>query len=436
MNKQPLALIAIGSALFSPLSMADFIKDSKATLGMRNYYFNNDNRDGAANPSRTEEWAQGFMLNYQSGFTEGTVGFGVDALGLLGIRLDSGDGRHVGSSMIPNDGNGAAGQWSRFGATAKMRFAQTEMRYGTLTPKLPILQANDGRLLPQTFEGGQIVSNDFEHLTLTGGHLEHATGRGSSDSTGLAVAGGTRESNAFNFAGADYKVTDALLAQYYYANLEDYYQQHFAGLVHNLKLGDFGALKTDLRYFKTSADGANDSAAGRANGYRTSGYTQNGDGKIDNNTWSLAFTWSIGAHALMAGYQQVSSDSGFVQLNQGGLPDKGAAGASVYLLTDRYIQNFTRAGERTGFAQYTYDFAALGLPGLKASAMYLSGSGIKTVAGPEQEEWERDLSLDYVIQSGPLKNVALGWRNGMSRSEASRDADQNRLVVSYSLPLF
>ena len=40
------------------------------------------------------------------------------------------------------------------------------------------------------------------------------------------------------------------------------YQQHFAGLVHNLKLGDFGALKTDLRYFKTSADGANDSAAG------------------------------------------------------------------------------------------------------------------------------------------------------------------------------
>ena len=91
---------------------------------MRNFYFNNDNRDGASNPSRTEEWAQGFMLNYQSGFTEGTVGFGVDALGLLGIRLDSGDGRHVGSSMIPDDGKGAAEQWSRFGATAKMRVAR------------------------------------------------------------------------------------------------------------------------------------------------------------------------------------------------------------------------------------------------------------------------------------------------------------------------
>jgi hypothetical protein len=73
--------------------MADFIKDSHATLGMRNFYFNNDNRDGAAAPSRTEEWAQGFMLNYQSRFAEGTVGFGVDALGLLGVRLDSGNGR-------------------------------------------------------------------------------------------------------------------------------------------------------------------------------------------------------------------------------------------------------------------------------------------------------------------------------------------------------
>ncbi|MBH3371805.1 OprD family outer membrane porin, partial [Pseudomonas juntendi] len=39
---------------------ADFLSDSKATLGMRNFYFNNDNRDGTAAPSKTEEWAQGF----------------------------------------------------------------------------------------------------------------------------------------------------------------------------------------------------------------------------------------------------------------------------------------------------------------------------------------------------------------------------------------
>ena len=57
---------------------------------MRNFYFNNDNRDGTAAPSKTEEWAQGFMMDFKSGYTDGTAGFGVDTLGLLGITLDSG----------------------------------------------------------------------------------------------------------------------------------------------------------------------------------------------------------------------------------------------------------------------------------------------------------------------------------------------------------
>lgn len=68
--------------------------------------------------------------------------------------------------------------------------------------------------------------------------------------------------------------------------------------------------------------------------------------------------------------------------------------------------------------------------------MYLDGRGIKTAAGTDQTEWERDLSIDYVVQSGTLKGMGFGWRNGRSHSEASRDADQNRLIISYTLPLF
>jgi hypothetical protein len=40
-----------------------------------------------------------------------------------------------------------------------------------------------------------------------------------------------------------------------------------------------------------------------------------------------------------------------------------------------------------------------------------------------------------VVQSGTFKGVGLAWRNGMARSEATRDYDQNRLIVSYSIPL-
>lgn len=49
--------------------------------------------------------------------------------------------------------------------------------------------------------------------------------------------------------------------------------------------------------------------------------------------------------------------------------------------------------------------------------MYLKGDNIQTASGQDASEWERDISLDYVIQSGALVNVGFGWRNGMSRSE-------------------
>ncbi|MEB6590745.1 OprD family porin [Pseudomonas asiatica] len=432
-SKYTVITLALGAVTLGGQAHADFLRDSKATLGLKNFYFNNDNRDGTAAPSKTEEWAQGFLLDFKSGYTDGTIGVGVDALGLIGVTLDSGKGRHVGSSMIPSDSDDSAvDEWSRLGLTGKVRVSKTELHLGTLMPKLPILVSNDGRLLPQTFEGGQITSSEFKDLTLTVGRIEHATGRGSSDQTGLSATGGTRESNAFDFAGGDWKISRGLTAQYYYAHLDDYYTQQFFGLLHTLTIADNQSLKTDLRYFRTDSSGKNGSGT---SGYRISGYTDGNDGEIDNRTWSAALIYSLGGHAFTAGYQSVSSGSGFTQLNQGGLPDKGAGGVSLYLYTDRLIQTFTRAGERTAFGQYAYDFAAVGLPGLKASVIYLSGDNIKTTTGGTQKEWERDFSLDYTIQSGALKGVGFGWRNGKSNSEASRNQDQNRLIVSYSIPL-
>src|SRR5690606_18223162 len=382
MRKTSLALAVAASTLgLSQVAFADFIGDSKASLTMRNFYFDNDVKNTTDNNGAAREWGQGFILNYQSGFTEGTVGFGVDAVGMLGVRLDGG-GRNTKArrdrtpgQLFPLESDGSAvDEFSKGGLTGKVRFSKTEARIGTLMPKLPILVSNDGRMLPQMFEGGMITSNEIDNLTLTAGQIEHAVGRASSNSTGLSVAGGTEASNQFRFAGGDWKINSDLTAQYYYANLEDYYKQHFAGLGHNLALGE-GTLKTDLRYFRTTSDGKN----GKEAGYGAGGYTKNGDGKIDNNTWSAAFTYSLGAHALMLGYQRVSDDSNFVQLNQGGI--EGSAGASVYLLTDRLVTNFTRAGERTTFGLYSYDFASVGVPGLKASAAYLKGTSIKVAGG-------------------------------------------------------
>jgi hypothetical protein len=79
MKKTTLAL-AIAASTLSQVASADFIGDSKATIDLRNLYFNSDNRESQNYSGQTEEWGQGFILNFQSGFTEGTVGFGVDAI--------------------------------------------------------------------------------------------------------------------------------------------------------------------------------------------------------------------------------------------------------------------------------------------------------------------------------------------------------------------
>ena len=454
MNKSTLAIAVAVGLLAQQASAAGFIEDSKATLKLRNFYINNDNRDSdagsAANKkagvqSKAEEWGQGFQLDFTSGFTQGTVGFGIDAIGLLGVKLDSSTAKHgnpngtnYGGSVFPSDGNHAVDDFSSLGLTAKAKVSQTELRIGTLQPKLPVIVSNDGRLLPQTFQGGQITSSEFKDLTFTGGQIEHAKGRNSSNNEGLSIAGANNSItgkfvNKFYYGGVDYKVNKDLLLQYYYGNLEDFYKQNFLGLVHNWSIGP-GVLKSDLRYFNSTDDGKNghDSAYYITGDYHTQA---SGKGKVDNNLISGLFLYTVEGHTFGGGYQVSNGSSDFPFLNQGD-------GASAYIPTDMQISKFARAGERTWQARYSYDFAKVGVPGLTAGAVYLRGDNIDTYSGGKQvsngaSEWERDITVAYVIQEGALKNLGFMWKNAMWRNDiaSTRDQDENRLIVSYSIPL-
>ena len=291
MNKSTLALAVAVGVLAQQAGAAGFIEDSKASVSSRTMYYNNDNRDGGADQRET---AEGLKFDYLSGFTQGPVGFGFDAQALLGIHLDGGRGHHPdNNSFFPSDTDGSASDtYSRVAGNVKARFSKTEAHYGgALQPNMPILVANDSRLLPQTFEGGTITSKEIDNVTFNVGQLEHAAGRASSNTTGLAVAGGTEESNQFRYAGADWKVTKDLTLQYYYANLEDYYKQNFLGLVHVLPISANQSFKSDLRYFDSSSDGKNGDVGYRFN--NNGGFAKT-PGEVDNKTWSAMFTYTLG----------------------------------------------------------------------------------------------------------------------------------------------
>jgi hypothetical protein len=100
------------------------------------------------------------------------------------------------------------------------------------------------------------------------------------------------------------------------------------------------------------------------------------------------------------------------------------------------INQFARAGENTTFGQYSYDFARVGVPGLKAAFAYLHGTDIKATngVGGDSSEWERDMRIDYVFQDGPLKGFGATLRRANYRGDATgiADQDQTRLIFNYT----
>lgn len=395
-------------------SAEGFIDDSKLKLQLRNVYFNENFRDEhgmsarAARTAKSErtEWAQGFLLDYQSGFTQGTMGFGIDALGLLGVKLDSGRGRS-GTGLLPvHDDGRAADEFASAGVTAKARFAKTTVKYGTLLPKTPVLIYNDARLLPQTYQGTQISSSDIENLTVTGGYLDRFKLRDSTDSVPIVPDGFSGDkSGDFSYAGAEYKLGKDIRLSYFYGELDNFYRQNFAGIQHDLPLAG-GVLTSDLRYFHSADTG--------------SAF----DGKIDNDMLSGQLSYAIAGHTMGGGYQTLSGDAGLPFIS----------GATVYSFSNAGIGKFIEEDEKTWMLNYGYNFAAAGVPGLTFSARYLSGNDGKS--DTTVKEWERDTELAYVVQGGTLKGLGVRLRNYVYRSDFSRGRDSNRIYLTYDIVLW
>ena len=274
---------------------------------------------------------------------------------------------------------------------------------------------NDTRLLPSTYTGELVTSQDIAGLTLNLGRLEKQNLRDSSSNDQMSYAG--VDSSHLDLAGGTYAITPQLATTYYYAQMQDIYRQHFIGLVHDLPLANGMSLRSDLRYFDTREQGSQAlRSASRVDG-----------GRIDNRFFNGMLSLSTGAHKFGLGYQNLSGDGDFAY--------PGLDPYSVNLVT---INVFTKAQTDAWQARYDYNFAALGLPGLTFMTRYVDGSHVRTASVRNGREWERDTDLTYTVQSGPLKNVNVRLRNATLRSSngLTSDIDESRIIIGYSLALW
>lgn len=414
MNTQRIWLSLLGVPLAATAAEGGFFEDSTATLQARNYYFSRDFSDivGANKQSKAEEWGQGFILTYKSGYTPGPVGFGLDALGTLGLKLDSSPDR-TNTGLLPVKGDGSApNDYSRLGLTFKARFSRTELKVGELQPNLPVLAFSDIRLLPPSYQGVSVSSGEIAGLALQAGHLTTTSLRNEAgDEKMIAMLGHVlqrgAESDGFNYVGGDYAFnTNRTSVSYWHGQLKDIYRQDFVGLKHSQPMGEW-TLGANLGYYDAREDG--DKLLG----------------KIDNQAFFSLLSAKHGGHIFYVGYQAMYGDSAFPRVFANITPLGNEVPTYEFAYTD----------ERSWQVRYDYDFVALGIPGLTTTVRYITGNNVTTGAGYEGKDRERDLDIGYVVQSGTLSGLGIRVRNVMARSNYRSDIDENRLILSYTWKL-
>ncbi|WHS62683.1 OprD family porin [Pseudomonas sp. G2-4] len=431
----PLWLLVVLTGSTAPAVAAETAQNTPgllegATLEVlsRNFYLNNDYRSPTpAGKSYKQEWAQGFIASFESGFTPGTIGVGIDAHGFLGLKLDGGKG-HSGTGLLPlNDDGQSEDGYSSAGGALKLKASRTTLAVGEMTVESPVFDTADKRLQPEYASGLLLSSREFDGVDLQAGHFSAFKNQDASTGKGdFSGYGATTRNGAIDFIGADLFTGQALGGALYASELSDTWRQYYANL--HTTLGDL------------FLDG---------NLYHTRDQGKASAGVIDTTAYSLSGKYRLNAQAFTLAYQKINGDT----------PFDFVGGDSIYLANSIKYADFNGPGERSWQARYDLDLGTLGIPGLSFMARYVTGRGIDGSHAPQGgaynpfdtdtgtysplqgdggRHWERDLDLHYTVQSGPAKDLSLQLSHVTHRAnsaQAGDDIDRLYIVIQYPLKL-
>ncbi|MDF2490207.1 MAG: rane protein [Pseudomonas sp.] len=409
--------VAAGTSQLAVASSQDeakgFVEDSQLNVKLRNLYFSRDFRNNPnTDQSRRAEWGQGFLGTFESGFTQGTIGVGVDAIGMLGIKLDGGRGTtNTGLFPVGSDGR-PEDDYSKAGAAVKFRVSDTVLKVGDQFTALPVFATDDSRLLPEMAQGALITSSEIKGLTLHAGRFTSLTAQEQTNRDSFRL----KEADV---VGGTYAFTDSLSTSLYYSKVEDYWRKVYANINWALPISDTQGLVFDFNAYNTKSDGADLVRA------------YDGD-KLDNTIFSLSAAWNIGAHTFTIAGQRVTGDGDYAYGVDGG--------GSVYVANSIARSDFNAEDERSWQVRYDLNFAEYGIPGLSFMTRYVRGTGANVEGTDNGKEWERDIDIKYVLQDGPAKDLSFRVRQATYRSSdgvyyGSPSLDELRLIVEYPLSI-
>ncbi|ELW95008.1 OprD family outer membrane porin [Acinetobacter baumannii] len=419
----------ISSAQASEQSEAKgFVEDANGSILFRTGYISRDKKNGVDD---TSSFAQTAIVNIESGFTPGIVGFGVGVVGDGSFKI--GANKNAGNNMIPREtgfndegvltkGAGDSyDHWARGGGSVKARFSNTTVRYGTQVLDLPVLASNTARLVPEYFTGTLLTSHEIKDL-------EVIAGKFTKDQYSDQVNTDGRHLDRAIVWGAKYKFDDNLNASYYGLDSKDKLERHYINVNYKQPLANDSSLTYDFSGYHTKFD----------EGASTYSQTTDDLSNRKNNIWAISTAYNTGPHNIMVAYQQNSGNVGY------DYGENADGGQSIYL-PNSYLSDFIGNDEKSAQIQYSLDFGKLGvLPGLNWTTAFVYGWDIK-VKGLTDDAEEREFfnQVKYTVQSGFAKDASLRIRNSYYRASNAYqtnayigDTNEWRIFLDIPVKLF
>ncbi|TBN38273.1 OprD family porin [Pseudomonas sp. BGI-2] len=426
--------VAAGTSQFAMASSQEeskgFFGDQSLKLKTRFEYMNRDYKNGARNNADSgyrQDSGLSQLLTYESGFTQGTVGFGLDAMAMGSVKLDGGSGRRGNGLFAVDSDNNPEKSQGKVGGAVKLRLSDTVLKYGQQFVASPVFATDDSRMLPEVATGTLVTSKEIKGLELSAGRftsLSAQTGMGRDSIAGLPDEDGNHDkglSKGINIFGASYAFTDSFTGALAASDAEEYFKKYYVNLNYTLPIADNQSLNFDLNGYKTKGDTRGDLVDALGDSHLG----------VDNNLWSLAAAYSLGAHKFTLGYQQSSGDNAYYY----GVDGNG----TIFVSNSIQISDFVGREEKSYQARYDLNMSTYGVPGLSFMTRYVMGNNIKTDNGlGEGKENEWNIESKYVVQEGPAKDLSFRARFANYRANGayqnySRDNYDTRLIIEYPL---
>ena len=413
-----IAILAATATLGTTATNADFIDDSNVQLKFKNFYLDRQYQDNYS-ARNWGSWSQGITLDAKSGYHDigAWVQVGADVLVQHAVKLKARDRNP--DWVLPHDGKKSKDHFGKIGATLKARISQTELKVGELLPVSPVLVFDPSRQLLTTYNGAWLESKEIKDTKLTLAYVDKINNRYDNQFRDLTLFAPARGKNYYDngeasdgmwIAGVDHQLSKEVGASYWYADVQDIYQQHYLGLSYKTQLGEKTRLDSNVRYFNNS---------------------ESGDklyGEIDNQALSVAAKVNHGAHTVGVGYQQMFGNSAFPTLG-GWVPQP--------YLANWGVATFTAPEEKSWNVSYGYDFSEVGLKGLNATAIYFKGYDQKGTGAYQGQNFNTDevnAIINYTVPEGKLKGLGV---QGMYidvnfANPAKPDLQEYRVATTYT----